>query len=375
MEDAELERVSRLLEQATVPEEIFGDVQGSLTEQLTQTRKIFFYIAKVVHPDLARGEMQVQEAHRAFKKLSALWEQAQAKINAGSYGQRNAFTPFVMQGANGCYTIERVLAWGDLCTIYMGTATSATGSQRVLVKVPMQPRDNDLVANEARVLTHLRASATYDAARHFLSCLVDAFPYEEQTTGIVRQVTVLAAVEGLVSLVEVKKAYPTGIDPKDMAWIWRRLLIALDVAHTNQVIHGSVLPPHILIHPEHHGVVLIDWSYAVIDPSRTGEVIRAINSPYRTWYPAEVLAKHAPQPGLDICMAAQCMIDLLGGDPHRRTMPACVPWQLQSYLQGCTLPNPHRRPQDAHALRETFDELLDQLWGPRVFHRFTLPGS
>ncbi len=375
MEDAELERVSQLLDQASVPEEIFGDLQGSLTEQLALARKVFFHIAKTVHPDIARGEMQEREAHRAFKKLSALWEQAQDKINAGTYGQKNAFAPFVMQTASGQYTIKRVLAWGDLCTIYAGTANSAAGRRRVLVKVPVQPRDNDLVTNEARILAHLRASSTYQAARHFLSRLLDAFPYEEQATGVVRQVTVLAAVEGLVSLVEVKKAYPTGIDPKDMAWIWRRLLIALDFAHTNQVIHGGVLPTHILIHPEHHGVVLIDWSYAVLDPARTGELIRAISSPYRSWYPAEVLAKKEPQPGLDICMAAQCMIDLLGGDPHQRTMPAAVPWQIQSYLQGCTIPNPHRRPQDAHMLLETFDELLAQLWGPRTFHRFTMPGN
>jgi hypothetical protein len=47
----------------------------------------------------------------------------------------------------------------------------------------------------------------------------------------------------------VKEAYPRGIDAKDMAWIWRRVLLALDFAHTNKVIHGSVLPTHYL---EHH---------------------------------------------------------------------------------------------------------------------------
>ena len=34
-------------------------------------------------------------------------------------------------------------------------------------------------------------------------------------------------------------------------------------AHINGVIHGAVLPEHLLIHPEFHGLVLIDWTCAV----------------------------------------------------------------------------------------------------------------
>jgi hypothetical protein len=67
------------------------------------------------------------------------------------------------------------------------------------------------------------------------------------------------------------------------------------------------------------------------------------------------------------------MIYLLGGDPHKRTMPDTVPWRIQSYLKGCTLPNPQRRPQDAHKLLGGFDELIEQLWGPRTFRKFTMP--
>ncbi|HET8846445.1 MAG TPA: hypothetical protein VFN35_33590, partial [Ktedonobacteraceae bacterium] len=245
---------------------------------------------------------------------------------------------------------------------------------RVLLKVAFKPQDNDLVANEARILGHLRSTDNYEAGRHFASQLIDSFPYEERTTGIVRQVTVLKYIDGLFSLKEVKEAYPHGVDVRDMAWMWRRLLVALDFAHKNSIIHGSVLPTHVLIHPEQHGLVLIDWSYAVFNPGVTHTWISALSTAYRAWYPEEVFAREEPQPGLDIFLAGKCMIELLGGDPQQRTMPDRVPWQIQSHLKGCTLPRPSQRPQDARVLRQEFDELLERLWGPRTFHPFSMPG-
>ncbi len=374
MENAELNRIDTLLEKAHSPEEIFGDLQGTPTEKLAAARKVFLHIAKIVHPDTHSGTTEEEQAHTSFKKLALFWEQAQAKIENGTYAAKEAAgtsAPFTIRTATSEYTLQRLLWRGDLCNLYAGTTSSATGKKQIILKVPVSPQDNDLSANEARVLRHLRASSDYPLARPFVSQLIDAFPYEEQTTGIMRRITVLSHVNGLFSLKEVKEAYPRGIDAKDMAWIWRRVLLALDFAHTNKLIHGGVLPTHILIHPEQHGVVLIDWSYAVLDPSATHTWISAISADYRAWYPAEVFARQEPQPGLDIYMAASCMIDLLGGDPQQHSMPAHVPWQIQNHLQGCALP--HQHPQDARVLLQEFDELLERLWGPRTFHVFSMP--
>ena len=376
MKNAELTHIATLLEQASAPEEIFGDLAGTQVEKLAAARKIFLHIAKTVHPDANPGQEEARLAHSSFKTLSTFWEQAQEKIEDGTYGAKNlsgAFAPVTFSTAKGRYTLERLFTQGDLCNLYLGHALTSAEKKRVLLKVPLQPQDNDLGANEARVLRHLSVGKDYQEAKPFISQLLDAFSYEESTTGILRQVTILAYVEGFVSLKEVKAAYPGGIDPKDMAWIWRRVLVALAFAHANGVIHGCVLPTHILIHPEQHGVVLIDWSYAVLDPQTTHTWIKAISADYRAWYPAEVFARQVPGPGLDISMAASCMIYLLGGDPQQRTLPASVPWQIQSHLRGCTLPLPHQRPQDARALLQAFDQLLEHLWGPRRFHVFKMP--
>ncbi|HVU67813.1 MAG TPA: serine/threonine-protein kinase [Ktedonobacteraceae bacterium] len=374
MDNAELDRVTALLDKAQKPEEIFGELDGSQAEKLLAARKVFLRLAKLVHPDTAADTTDAGLQGAAFKKLAQFWEQAQAKINHGTYGDISAtFQPLVIRTARGQWKLERLLTHGDICNLYLGSSLDERGKRRVLFKVPMQPQDNDLAANEAHILRHLRAGENYHAARHFVSQLVDAFPYEEQATGIVRHMTVLSYVDGLFSLKEVKEAYPQGIDVRDMAWIWRRLLIALDFAHTNRVIHGGVLPTHILIHPEEHGVVLIDWSYAVLDPAHTHAWIKAISSPYRAWYPPEVFTREEPRPGLDLFMASTCMIDLLGGDPRQQSMPESVPWQIQNHLRSCLLPRAHQRLQDVRILRQEFDALLERLWGPRTFHPFSMP--
>ncbi|HEY0754219.1 MAG TPA: hypothetical protein VGD98_09675 [Ktedonobacteraceae bacterium] len=376
MKNAELERVSILLEQASSPEEVFGQLPGTSTEKLAAARKVFLRIAKIVHPDTNEGTDDSQKAEKAFKQLALHWEIAQKKISTGTYGKvetAGTFIPFTIQTPDCTYALESLLSRGDLCNLYVGSATSAKDKKRVLLKVAIRPRDNDLVANEGRILRHLSAADNYEDARHFASQLVAAFVYEERATGIVRQITVLKYVGGLFSLKEVKETYPQGIDSRDMAWIWRRLLVALDFAHSNKVMHGAVLPTHVLLHPQRHGVVLIDWSYAVLNPAVTHAWISALNAGYRAWYPAEVFAREEPRPGLDIYMASKCMIELLGGDPQQQTMPDSIPWQLQNHLKGCLLPLPHQRLQDASVLLQEFDELLERLWGPRKFHPFSMP--
>ena len=312
------------------------------------------------------GTAAWDQANLSFTRLARFWEQARTKIVSGTYGKQPDFAPFLVRTSTATYTVERLLAKGDICALYVGR-TKRLGPR--VLKIPLQPGDNDLLANEARILKHLQASQDYAQLRYFVSQLAESFAYQEKSSGITRQINVLEHIDGLYSLKEVRAAYPRGVDPRDMAWMWRRVLAALGFAHASGVIHGAVLPTHILIQPREHGVVLIDWSYAV----RGGERISAISSEYRSWYPAEVFAHEEPQPGLDILMAARCMFDLLGGDPLKRTLPASVPEPLANYLQRCILTHP--RQQDAQYLLSDFDALIARLWGPRTFREFIMPVS
>src|SRR6516164_8396933 len=109
-----------------------------------------------------------------------------------------------------------------------------------------------------------------------------------------------------------------------MAWMWRRLLVALGFAHRCGLVHGAVLPEHVLIQPHDHGLVLIDWAYAVAASPATGERVTAISAAYAAWYPAEIMRKEPPAAGTDLAMAARCVVALLGGDPLQGALPAHV---------------------------------------------------
>jgi len=133
-----------------------------------------------------------------------------------------------------------------------------------------------------------------------------------------------------------------------------------------------VLPTHLLIEPEHHGLVLIDWSYALHEPE-PDEYIPAISRDYEAWYPPEVLAKEQPLPATDLYQSAQCMVYLLGGDPISGALPDSVPKRIQAFFRGTLLKGPAQRPQEALGLLDEFTSLIESLWGPRRFRSFYLP--
>ena len=190
-----------------------------------------------------------------------------------------------------------------------------------------------------------------------------------------RQAHVFRWRTGFFSLEEVMQAYPDGIHPADMAWMWNRVSVAMALAHSYGVIHGALTPGHILIAPQDHNGLLVDWAYAVSQfPTRTAH-IKAVSPPYRAWYPPEVFDKKPPTPATDIYMAALSMIKLIGGDISSHEMPASVPAEMQGFLKACVIPAPHRRPQDAWRLFDEFQTLLQTLYGEPRFRPFAMPST
>ncbi|NES26064.1 serine/threonine protein kinase [Micromonospora terminaliae] len=251
----------------------------------------------------------------------------------------------------GDYTLHRIAYAGDLADLH------DVGRDRLL-KLPRDPADNDLMAREARAL---RRIAERGDPRHlpYVPRLVDHLPVRDPATGAERLVNVVAAAPGLHSLDEVRRAYPDGLDPRDAAWMWRRLLVALGLAHRAGVVHGAVLPRHVLIEPDAHGVVLVDWCFS----AEPGATVPALVPGHEDWYPAEVTARRPAGPGTDLAMAAHCMTWLMADR---------APRELRAFAAGCRRPKPAARPDDAWRLLGELDEVLDRLFGPRTFRPFTL---
>jgi serine/threonine protein kinase len=370
--DAELERVAHMIEQAETPEDVFGDLKGTADQMTRQAQKIFRRLSMVVHPDRNRGD---KVAADAFKKLHDLWEAAGRKIENGTYGDRAAGTgeQVTVHTRKRAYTVGGQVSHGDICSLYSCHYQEGGDQTPGIFKVARDPRNNGLVQNEARILKVLHVDGEHERFRSFVPELVDSFGYRDGGSSVIRQANVLSWLEGFYSLKEVMAHYPKGVDPRDMAWMWRRLLVALGFAHVNGVVHGAVLPTHVLIHPEKHGLVLVDWSYAVHNPETSGERVRVASADYEQCYPPEVKAGEVPTPALDIYMGARCMVYLLGGDPVTGNLSTTVSRPIRAFFRGCTPPGPKQRPSDAWGLKEEFDELIERLWGRRRYRPFAIP--
>jgi hypothetical protein len=282
-------------------------------------------LARLTHPDATPGD---DRAAAAFARLAELWQ-----LHAVETGP--------------------VRASGDLANLYR----TSSG----LLKLARNPADNDLIDREAAALRKLALHVPARLAAYF-PVLLDATRLHDPRTGAERRGNLIGMLDGFVSLAEIGRLLPGGADPRDAAWMWRRLLVALGAAHRAGVRHGAVLPEHVLIHPAEHGLVLADWCYA----GDAGTPLPAIVTRYLAWYPPEALSRGPAGHDTDIWLGSRCM---------RWLTRDRLPGPLAAFARGCQLASPARRPRDAWQILGELDDLLGRLYGPRTFRPFVIPAQ
>lgn len=362
---SELDLLLERINAATQADEVFGELDGTTDEQLENLKATFRRLSRAVHPD-RHGNSPA--ATQAFARLSQLRDEAAVSIEAGTYGQPNSVT---VQTKRHRYDIGRVVTPFGVATCY---ECVIDGTQNGVIAVAMQPSDNDLLQMEARVLRTLMKPDQPSAGGYMsmLPSLFESFKLTE--AGKQRQANVFRTSPGYATIAAIHEAYPAGINPKDMAWMWRRLLDVLGYAHHRGFVHGAVLPGNILIGlGDVHEVVITNWQAATPLGGHGKPYIPLIDASYQQWYPPEVAAKQPPSQGTDLLMSARTMCYLLGGNPLTGDTPPNVPARVRGFIKSCLLLAAHQRPQDAWRLRSEFTELINELWGKREYRPFFLP--
>ncbi|ANZ37999.1 adenylate cyclase [Lentzea guizhouensis] len=322
-----------LVERAASPEALFGPRTTDPAKR-KQAKRLYHALATVLHPDVVGPDHP--RAHAAASKLTSLH-------HSWSHSAR-----VELKTKTGVYRIGKPFAVGSVANLY-----EADGPH--VVKVVRNPALNPLLHSEWEALRRLeRFTDHHPWLRPFYPRLLD-------TSGDVakgsRAFTVLDPLtEGFVTLEEIRTAYPRGLDGRDYAWMHRRLLKALAGAHQIGLVHGAVTADNVLVHPEQHGIVLVGWSFAV----ETGQRLLASNR--TTTYPPEVQNSEPVTAATDVHMAHQLMRNMLHHDETRQ----------RAFASGCMQDRPSARPDAADLLAE-YDELLEDLYGPRVFRPFALP--
>lgn len=366
-----------MIAQAKDPVAVFGTLANPPGDKMRALELKYRELFRQTHPDAHGGSAM---ATQAFQNLQILKAQAVADLAHGIYGKpapvtiqtrRHSYSilePLVASGAAHCYNClidrHRSVFNGAPPAPWQGVFT-----------VAQTPLSNDLLQAEAKTIRWLREPNRPEAVGYLpmLPELIESFIYSE-ANGIERQANTFTARSGYVSIATIQQVYPRGLDARDMAWMWRRLLDLLGYAHSRGIIHGAVLPPNVWIGTgDLHEVVLTNWQAATGEHTGVSQHIACLDAAYQTWYPPEVMAKQPPTPATDILLAARCMIALMGGDPLTGQLPQLVHQRISSFLKSCLLPGVCQRPQDAWKLRAEFTELMDHLWQERQYRPFLMP--
>jgi len=243
----------------------------------------------------------------------------------------------------------------------MGPADAPTlvpGEVPAFLKMPRSLLDNDLVRQEANLLTHLWQGEEEETQfLRYIPRLMASFTAQS------RHYNIVSEAQGYISLADVMQAYPDGLDYRDVAWMLKRVLSGIGYAHELGVIHGALVPSHILVHPTGHGAKLIDWSYGVRVRDRMS--IRAYVAAYREIYPPEVFEKRYPSPATDLYMIGQCFHVMLNDE---------APKEVCDFLEQFIQEKSTDRPQDhAWNLHDDFDRILHRLVGKPKYRPLAMP--
>ena len=261
------------------------------------------------------------------------------------------------------YLILGLLGEGDSSDVYLGRWVRRLGEQ-VVIKMLRDTNDRDLLYREWQFLQRLHDSPIAGTP-HFAELIPEPIGIgpvrlnqEEQHVAIYRWRTGFQH-----TLDEVLQVHPNGIDPRIGVWIFKRILEVLHWSHQSGVLHGSVLPPHVLIHPRDHGAMLIGWSTAMAMANKETPSLVAVSRNWKDWYPSTTSGSCAA----DIAMAARCTLRVVGGTfKSGGKMPGRLGDLLIAAARG--------EYDDAWSVRQAVTELSLDVFGPPTYCPLPMPG-
>jgi len=257
------------------------------------------------------------------------------------------------------------IAAGHASDVFLAERCTRLG-ERLIVKLLRSPADEPLAEGEQQALGALAQSREKGA--DFFSTLlpqrvafgrVEGPGFEGRSASLFRE-----AVGFAHTLADVRRAYPSGCDPRHLVWIWRRALELLGFVHQNGFVHGALLPEHVLIDAREHGARFVGWSCA----ARVGQKLRAVAQGEQEFYPEPVLRGAALSRRSDLTMLARALLSTAGSSLTRA--PAELPRPLAALLEREA---GGAGDENAWQLSEEVSTAARQSFGPPKFVPLLLP--
>lgn len=297
-------------------------------------------LAKLVHPDKASTSIR-DRAEKAFIKLGKLYAEilhpAMYKVGPWKLTESSKIT-------------------GGICDVYYAEGFDKSA----VVKIARSFDHESLLQNEKNTLLAIRQPLEDGRGQKMLNYLPEVLA-SFSVSG--HRASVLSFASDCHTLEHLKTYFPNGIDFRHIVWMMNRVfeIIGWSVNRAG-IIHGAILPNHLMYRPADHGLVLVDWT-ASVDLTTKGHIPYLVKR-WEKHYPQEVRKKKA-YVSTDLYMAAKAM-QYAAGD---------IPKRFRPFFEWLLAESPAARPSDIYATHDRWKALAKEEYGMPVFVRLDVPVS
>jgi serine/threonine protein kinase len=208
----------------------------------------YLALQKQFHPDKGGDTATAQMINKAWDVL----KDPRKKLEFDEGGKK-------LEGNRiGNYQILDRLAEGGFGTTYR--------AEHVLSRMPVCVKHCHHVAPLYQQTLIDEARSIWDLRHYSLPVMRDFLQLDDGSLALVMSFIPGLTIEKLVE----KKG--RRLDPETVAWIMQRCLNALKYLHFNGVIHGDVKPQNVIVQPEIHTIVVVDFGLSIVNPTRHSEV-------------------------------------------------------------------------------------------------------
>jgi serine/threonine protein kinase len=204
------------------------------------------------------------------------------------------------------------------------------------------------------------AKAIWDIRHYAFPAVREVLKLEDGALAIVMSYVPGPTIEQTVTQIRA-------IEPIHVGWIFERLLAGLNYLHANGVIHGDIKPQNIILQPDSHGAVMIDFGLAMIKPSKKSKNIGFTEH----FSPPEQLWSNRPPllPETDLYALGMTMTYALTGKlstPEELSRMSNIPTPLTAFIRRLTDRDVLKRPNwQSHDLLREFGEVRVKAFGGR----------
>lgn len=284
--------------------------------------------------DPRASEEVIRAAHNALaaKATKARKEELDAALEVLGYpkkrvaydAERNEQTGKVI----GQYKVIEKIAEGGFGTTYK--------AEHVRLGTPVCIKHCSRIDRAMDRILEQEARAVWDLRHYAIPAMRDILRLDDGSSALV-----MSYVEGPTLEQIVQKSGQ--MDPEHVVWIMQRVLNALQYLHHHGVVHGDIKPQNIIVQPDKHMAVLVDYGLAMVKPKPSDE-----NIGYTEVYsPPEQIEGKPLLPETDLYSLGMTALFALNANERlvqKKMVSNKVPKAMRDFLMGLIVRDTLARP-------------------------------